>query len=173
MPTDLEPFFKHMVEVVEPLYHQKMARILQVAVNARQHLYLQFYMIHDYEDEDSDYALNLSTSRHSPDQLESTLEPCRRRINAQCGGLLEIKGNRVEFLHRTVPDFFLTREMSDFIFQKGRSDFKVNLSTLKGCHGAERCHRTASGRTPGASCGAARVDPGIVNIFTNRPDPVL
>jgi hypothetical protein len=40
-------------------------------------------------------------------------------------------------------------------------------------HGAERCHRTASGRTPGASCGAARVDPETVNIFTNRPDPVL
>lgn len=132
LPTDLEPFFKHMLDVIEPLYHQKMARVLRIAVNAKQSLDLQFYQIHEYEEEDKDYALNKSTESHAPENLDATLDQCRRRINARCGGLLEIKKDRVEFLHRTVRDFLLTREMNDYLCKKSGRDFMVNLSTLKG-----------------------------------------
>lgn len=132
LPTDLESFFRHMLDVVEPFYHQKMARVLQIAVNARQSLDLQFYHIHEYEDEDKDYAINRSTESHAPDRLDETLDQCRRRINAICGGLLEIKKQRVEFLHRTVRDFLRTREISDYLSKESGRDFMVNLSTLKG-----------------------------------------
>ncbi|KAL2142950.1 hypothetical protein VTI28DRAFT_472 [Corynascus sepedonium] len=131
LPTDLEPFFKQMLEVISPRYHQNMAHILRIAVNARQPLNLQFYQVLEYEEEDKDYALNKSTELHSKEKLAGTLEQCRRRINARCGGLLEIKNDKVEFLHRTVRDFLLTRDMSDYLHQRSSRDFMVNLSTLK------------------------------------------
>ncbi|PTB62037.1 hypothetical protein BBK36DRAFT_61791, partial [Trichoderma citrinoviride] len=139
LPTELEPFFKHMLEVIDPLYHEPMARTLRIAINARQALQLEFYHMLEYEEEDKDFALNRSTDSHTADQLDATLDQCRRRMNARCGGLLEIKQNRVEFLHRTVRDFLLTKEMSDYICQKSGQEFKVNLSTLKGFVFLFRC----------------------------------
>ncbi|KAH6708897.1 hypothetical protein BKA61DRAFT_557727 [Leptodontidium sp. MPI-SDFR-AT-0119] len=131
LPTRLEAFFKHMLSFVEDHYHQTMARVLRIAINARQSLDLRFYQIHEYEVEDEDYALNQSTESYALERLDATLDQCRRRINARCGGLLEIRNNRVEFLHRTVRDFFLTREMNDYLCQKAGRDFMVNLSTIK------------------------------------------
>jgi hypothetical protein len=131
LPTDLEAFFKHMLDLVEDHYHQNMARILLIAINAKQSLDLQFYQVHEFEVEDEDYALNQSTESYAPKQLDATLDQCRRRINARCGGLLEIRSNRVEFLHRTVRDFFQTREMHDYLCHKAGSNFMVNLSTIK------------------------------------------
>jgi len=129
LPTDLEPFFKHILDTIEPLCHQKMARILQIAVNAKEPLDLQLYQAYEYEDEDKDYALNKSIESSS--KLDATLNQCRRRLNARCGGLLEIKEQRVEFLHLTVRDFVITREMSDYLRSKSGHDSSVNLSTLK------------------------------------------
>jgi hypothetical protein len=139
LPTDLEHFFQHMLEVIDPLYHKNMARTLRIAVNAKQALELEFYHMLEYEDEDKDFALNRSTESHTTDKLDATLDQCRRRMNARCGGLLEIKQNRVEFLHRTVRDFLLTKEVSDYIYQKSGQDFMVNLSTLKGFVFLFRC----------------------------------
>ena len=42
-----------------------------------------------------------------------------------------MKGSKVEFLHRTVRDFLLAREMSDYLTAKRGVDFMVNLSTLR------------------------------------------
>ncbi|KAI5459735.1 hypothetical protein BGZ63DRAFT_388556 [Mariannaea sp. PMI_226] len=132
LPTDLEDFFKHMLDLVDPFYHKNMARLLRIAVNARQSLNLQFYYMHEYEYEDTDYAINMPVESHTPEGIEAMLVECRRRINARCGGLLEVKDDRVEFLHRTVRDFLLTDEMSNYLSEKGGADFMVNLSTLKG-----------------------------------------
>ncbi|KAK5995264.1 hypothetical protein PT974_03663 [Cladobotryum mycophilum] len=131
LPTDLEPFFKHMLDLVDPLYHQRMAIILRIAINARHSLNLEFFHVQEFEEEDEDYAINRSTESYSSQNRDSVIEQCQRRINAQCGGLLEIKHERVEFLHRTVRDFLLTRELSDYLEQKSGQDFMVNLSTLK------------------------------------------
>lgn len=38
-----------------------------------------------------------------------------RRINGVSRGLLEIRSNHVEFLHRTVRDFFHTIDMTDYL----------------------------------------------------------
>lgn len=132
LPSDLEPFFKHMLQAIDPLYHQNMGKMLQVAVNAKQAIGVQLYISLEYEEQDKDYALNKSSDSHRSQVTGALLEQWSRRLNARCGGLLEIKKDRVEFLHRTVRDFLRTREMNDFLSQKSGPDFKVNLSTLKG-----------------------------------------
>ncbi|KAI0451778.1 hypothetical protein F5B21DRAFT_486120 [Xylaria acuta] len=131
LPTDLESFFKHIVSQVDSLYHQKMAQLLLTAVNARQSLELEFYRRQEYEDEDSGYALNWPVEETTGNEQERIQDSCRRRINARCGGLLEIRTGRVEFLHRSVRDFLLTREMNDYLHLESGPEFKVNLSMLK------------------------------------------
>ncbi|KAI3336995.1 hypothetical protein HD806DRAFT_475355 [Xylariaceae sp. AK1471] len=131
LPSDLESFFRHIISQVNTLYHKKMAQLLLTAVNARQSLDLEFYRRQEYEDEDSDYALNMPTEEIGMGEQGWIQESCRRRINARCGGLLEIRKGRVEFLHRSVRDFLLTREMNDYLHLESGPEFKVNLSTLK------------------------------------------
>ncbi|KAJ8129596.1 hypothetical protein O1611_g4033 [Lasiodiplodia mahajangana] len=131
LPSDLELFFKHIINQVDSLYHKKMARLLLTAVNARQSLDLEFYRTQEYEDEDGDYALNKPVEKDATDEKAWVNEACQRRINARCGGLLEIRKGRVEFLHRSVHDFLLTREMNDYLHLESGPEFKVNLSTLK------------------------------------------
>lgn len=64
-------------------------------------------------------------------------------MNAQCGGLLEIKPRgkefHVEFIHRTARDLLLTRDMGDYLTAKSGQGFMVNLSTLKGFVFLYRC----------------------------------
>jgi len=130
-PTELEPFFRHMLEAVDPIYHEKMAGFLRIASNARQPLPFLIYSMHEYEYEDENYAANVSLTPLSEDEIELLRDQCQRRVNARCGGLLNAKNGVVEFLHRTVRDFLLTREMSEFLNRKTKAAFSVNLSTLR------------------------------------------
>lgn len=130
-PTDLDGFFKHILAIVEPLYHQQMAQTLRIAVNARQALKLEVYQVHEYNQEDKDYPVTKSVESHLNQRLNHSLDQCRRRINARCGGLLEVKNDRVEFLHRTVRDFLRTKDMDDYILEKSGRAFMVNHCTLK------------------------------------------
>lgn len=131
LPTDLELFLKHMLDIVDDDYHERMGHILRIAVNARRPLQLQIYYMHEFERTDTGYAINMLVVAHTPNKMHLMLDQCRRRINARSGGLLEIKEGRVEFRHRTVRDFLLTREMSDYLAHKSGSRFKVNFATLK------------------------------------------
>ena len=141
LPTDLEPFFKHMLDIVDPFHHRYMARTLQMTINAKGPLHLLTYYVAEYEEHDAHYALE---RRYEPELVLNDLprrhlEPCYRRINARCGGLLEFKKNRIELLHRTVRDFLLTAEMQDYLQGKVDPGYKVNLSTLKALAFQLRC----------------------------------
>ncbi|KAK3315576.1 hypothetical protein B0H66DRAFT_642772 [Apodospora peruviana] len=124
-PSDLEPFFKHMLDVVDPFYHRSMARVLLLAVKANQSMTLKLYHVQEYEMQDKEWMPSLTNAVDG-----STLG---------AGGLLEVKEGRVEFLHRTVREFLRTREMDDYLRQKSGTDFKPNLSTLKGFIFLLRC----------------------------------
>lgn len=139
LPTDLERFFKVMLNLVDPLYHVKIARCLQIAINARQPLDFLLYCMHEYEYEDQDYALKEAVCSLSHASNDTMREQCQRRLNARRGGLLELKNGKVEFLHRTVRDFLLTREMSDYLTAKNGSNFCVHLSTFSTFVALLRC----------------------------------
>ncbi|KAI1270402.1 hypothetical protein F5Y18DRAFT_12434 [Xylariaceae sp. FL1019] len=131
LPSNLESFFKHIINTVDKFHHKSMAQLLLTAINARSPLSLSIYRHREYEEEDSEYAINrpINTALYNYPKLVD--ESCRRRINARCGGLLEVRTEKVEFLHRTVRDFLLTREMHDYLHLEAGCNFRVNLSTLK------------------------------------------
>jgi len=146
LPTDLEPFFKHMLDLVDPFYHQYMSKTFQMTINAKEPLHVCTYYARESEDLDDNYVLEspLDPNLVLLNPPSGLLEPCRRRINARCGGLLGFKKHRVEFLHRTVHDFLLTRPMHDYLEQKVGPGYKVNLSTMKALAFQFRCFLSAA-----------------------------
>lgn len=128
-PSDLEAFFKHMLQSVDPFYAPKMSTTLQIALAAKEPLSLDIYSFHEDEFEDAEYSLKLAVR-----PLQRNTVQIAQRINGWCNGLLEIQGGTVHFIHRTVIDFFRTREMADFLAQKAPPDFCATLSLLKAHH---------------------------------------
>ncbi|KAI0191927.1 hypothetical protein F4808DRAFT_443458 [Astrocystis sublimbata] len=138
LPNDLESFFRQMINHVDRFHRPNMAKLFLTAVNAKQSLDIEIYRYQEYEEQDTQYALYwLKDGAKSQQKLLQ--EPCRQRINARCGGLLEIQEGRVDFLHRSVRDFLLTQEVNDELHRESGPDFKVNLSILKAFLYAFRC----------------------------------
>ncbi|KAH8723590.1 hypothetical protein GQ44DRAFT_620065, partial [Phaeosphaeriaceae sp. PMI808] len=131
IPTDLENFFKQILESVEPFYHEKMATTLQLALAARQPLRAVIYNLHDEEYEDEEYALKapLQPLEESTAALMHT--QTTRRLSGRCRGLLEVHNHKVEFLHRTVMDYLRSPEMSNYLSGKARARPNTNLSLLR------------------------------------------
>ena len=132
LPSDLEKFFRHMLDLVGQFYCEKMAHTFLVAANANEPLHFLLYSMLDKGFEEPDYALNLSYCTSSEGQCQVLKDECKRRINARCGGLLELTSSEtVEFLHRTVRDFLRGPEMDDYLKTKSDPHFVASLSTLK------------------------------------------
>ena len=135
---DLEDFFGHMIASVDTLYQKDMARTFQEAIQATEPLPL---IAHSFLDEsDPDYALRLSLRSIDACEINSRLEKMRRRINGRSKGLLEVcrsssndeLGDRVEFLHRTVRDFLLTKDLQHMLNHHLDDTFNPNRSLCRG-----------------------------------------
>ncbi|KAH8884103.1 hypothetical protein GQ53DRAFT_797937 [Thozetella sp. PMI_491] len=74
-PTELEDFFKDILDKVETFYHDKMASTLRIAIAADKPL------------DTKNYALRISTDRPGQEQLTRMHENTERRLNARCRGL--------------------------------------------------------------------------------------
>ncbi|KAI3325372.1 hypothetical protein HD806DRAFT_446340 [Xylariaceae sp. AK1471] len=131
VPTDLEKFFKHILGSVEPFYHEKQSGTLQVATVADGPLHAPLYSFHDLEYDYDDYAVNHDRRLLNQRELSQFYSPFARRLNGRCKGLLEVRKQRVEFLHRTVRDFFRTREMTDYLRSKTKDSFNPYLSIFR------------------------------------------
>ncbi|KAI0506530.1 hypothetical protein F5B22DRAFT_445817 [Xylaria bambusicola] len=129
-PSDLESFFDHILQTVEPFYHEKMAGTLRLARAAEKPLNILFYEFHDGEYRDDEYFLHIKRPR-SDGERESIRDRVHRRLNAYCKGLLEVHGDRVEFLHRTVADYLSLPDVSDRLAVQSPTWFHPELSLAK------------------------------------------
>ncbi|KAG8158210.1 hypothetical protein KVR01_011971 [Diaporthe batatas] len=135
-PSELEPFFKAMLEAVEPFYHSHMSTALQIA-NASTESQFSFlvYNFHFQEYEDSDYAINHPIRLMNADEIEEIRSNTSWQLDSRTRGLLEVNSQdgTVAFLHRTARDFLNTQEMYDFLITKAdpRLNFRPILSILK------------------------------------------
>lgn len=167
-PSELEPFFKTMLEAVEPFYHSHMSTALQLA-NASTESQLSFliYSFHFQEYEDSDYSINHPIRLMKECEIEEIRSNTSWHLDSRTRGLLEVnpKDGTVTFLHRTARDFLNTQEMYDFLIAKAdsRLNFRPSLSILK-AHIAMiktsalpyRITRTSFGNFESASSGSDR-----------------
>ncbi|KAJ3547226.1 hypothetical protein NM208_g1623 [Fusarium decemcellulare] len=130
-PTELEPFFKQMLESVPSFYHEKMAGALKLALYATKPLNCIIYSYLDDEIEDKNYWQHLPSIDKVSGRESMRRKQIVRRLDARSRGLLEEQLGEIGFLHRTVADFLRTREMSDFLDSRIRKDFNPGISILK------------------------------------------
>lgn len=135
-PTELEPFFKTMLESVEPFYHNHMSTTLQIALQSGDEpLGFLAYHFHNTEYEDANYAATLPVGLMEARDLEEIKSDISWHLDCRTRGLLEInpRSGIVNFLHRTARDFLETQEMHDFLTAKldASMDFNPVLSLFK------------------------------------------
>nr|XP_036580328.1 uncharacterized protein CTRU02_09558 [Colletotrichum truncatum]KAF6788240.1 hypothetical protein CTRU02_09558 [Colletotrichum truncatum] len=133
LPQDLEAFFKHILNSIDPFYHRQMAKFFQIALQAEEPLSIMLYSCIESCTEDVSDVLHIPVEPMDKHDVFTRRKQMIRRINGRSKGLLEIQadhaasdylGPRVTFLHRTVRDFLLTREMTEFLNDR-LTDFKA------------------------------------------------
>ncbi|KAI1428998.1 hypothetical protein F5Y12DRAFT_587095 [Xylaria sp. FL1777] len=140
IPADLEEFFKHMLETIEPVYWEQTTRIFQVTVDAGQPLPLLGYELLDRERQKPNYALYLSIDEVSALDIQETQNRTKIRLNSRCRDLLEVvhdetensfMSDKVEFLHRTVRDFFVENDFLSDMMKKRQTNFDSQISLCR------------------------------------------
>lgn len=118
LPTDLGQLFKHILEQVDPRDHPKMATILQATVHALEPLHVDLYWHLEKEFDGQIPASRGQAEPERPGEVAARRGQTARSINEKTKGLLRLTYDRVEFLHRTVKDFILTKDTGEYLSSK-------------------------------------------------------
>jgi len=140
LPSDLEEFFKRMLDSVEPIYHQQMAQMLQVVTLAAEPLSL--FALAFLHEENPAFAIEAPIPFWENVNMASLAQKMKLRVNARCTDLLqvvEIPGAeddwskyQVNFLHRTVKDFLGLPEIENRLISWISSPFDANANFMQG-----------------------------------------
>ncbi|XTI93234.1 hypothetical protein V2W45_1430275 [Cenococcum geophilum] len=132
LPSDLERFFRYMLDSIDDIYREQTVRIFQVSIHVREPLpFLTFWFL---EEEDPDYAVKIAARPLDEKETLLRLEETRKRLDGRCKGLLEVTKDpsvfqfRVDFLHRTVKDWFKTSEMQDVMADRLDDTFNAHTA---------------------------------------------
>ena len=139
-PSDLEAFFTHIFTSLDRIYQIQTARAFQVCLAASLPLSLSNYWFLDLEEDDANFALKLGVRALSVVELQSRNLEMNKRLNGRCKGLLEVTTNkgaespfqsRVDFLHRTVKDFLMTKGMQSMLSNWTKTTFDPDLAICR------------------------------------------
>jgi energy-coupling factor transporter ATP-binding protein EcfA2 len=141
LPDDLQKYFERMLQSIETIYWDSTTRIFRTVIAAEQALPLLAFELLDREMDDPDYALTMQASPLTDVESEAICKRSNTRLNARCGDLLYVTVNpteivlfksQVDFLHRTVRDFFLdTGVLDDMIQKRPTEKFDPHLSLCR------------------------------------------
>ncbi|KAN0112561.1 hypothetical protein V8E51_005512 [Hyaloscypha variabilis] len=140
LPTQLEEYFRHMLEKIEDVYQERTAQIFQLATNSVEPLPTLALECLQRENEDPDYALRAGIKIPSDEDIISMNEKLQRYLNACCKDMLEVNIDvdeetffryRVVFLHRSVKDFLLLKEIHDMLRSRTSSKFHPRTSICR------------------------------------------
>jgi hypothetical protein len=145
LPPDLKQLYTHIIRKVDEDYKEETVQFFQL-MNATQPL------DGDWKDLKPMTVLSLCLAKERDEELpnivktltsQAMIHRCRdmnRRLKSRTGGLIEVqlRGVRIDkidpsmkvgYLHRTVRDFLITREMRDIL--QAEIDFDPNYAMLK------------------------------------------
>ncbi|CAE7208490.1 hypothetical protein PTNB73_07634 [Pyrenophora teres f. teres] len=140
-PTDLEEYFKRMINSIRPQYLEDMSQIFLIAVDELQPLPLYAFSLLEKERQDPDYAIKTPIKLIADELIWENYPAWTSHIRNRCSDLLvideeplPIKFNAyldhpVDFLHRTVRDF-----LQDSYYMQLRANLKLQfVSTVSLC----------------------------------------
>ena len=119
MPSDLESYFKRIFDRVDKAHRTESAKVFLLTIHAVQPLSVACYHYLEKEHREPGFALEAAIEPMSPAELRHVREDVGDRINFLCRDLLEVNEGfidqridyQVDFLHRTVRDFLMEKEM--------------------------------------------------------------
>lgn len=162
-PRELEPFFKQILDSVEPIYHAKTSSLLQIALTAKKPLHMIMYDLHDLEHDDENYYRPRPIEPFDEAQLSEVQSRITYHLDSRTRGLLEVSSvsYEVTFLHRTVKDYLASGGLSDLpeidLPRGSGLKFSPELSILRAYAAWVKC---ATLYTPGRTEFAEYSDPG-------------
>ncbi|KAH6689672.1 hypothetical protein F5X68DRAFT_167231 [Plectosphaerella plurivora] len=125
LPYTLDKYFAHMLQSIEPVYWEETNRIFRVMVAAGEALPLLSFSFLPQEMDNPNYAMDMAIASYNSKSLRKINKTERARIKARCHDLLHVSDcsedweqtieYKVDFLHRTVKDFFEKTNILDSI----------------------------------------------------------
>ncbi|KAF2791788.1 hypothetical protein K505DRAFT_418873 [Melanomma pulvis-pyrius CBS 109.77] len=138
LPQSLEDYFRHILGSVEDVYRSQTAKIFQYALHAPPSGPIPLIVLSYLDEEDPNFALQLESRDLDAEEVEIRYEDTKRRLDGRTRGLLEASNPAsytqiptVDFLHRTVRDFFLTKDMQDMLNADLEPGFDVDDDLCK------------------------------------------
>jgi len=138
LPDSLEDFFRHILGTVEDVYRTQTAKMFQYALNPPSSGPIPLIVFSYLDEEDPDFALRLTPGDPSMEEIEIRYDEARRRLDGRTRGLLEASAPTtyteiptVDFLHRTVRDYFLTRDMQNMLQASLEPEFIAEIDLCK------------------------------------------
>ena len=139
-PAELNPFFQHIFDSIDPFYREQTAQLFLVNLEALTPLSVVALQYIEEERRRADYIFELDISPYSNKEIEDIYDTVKRRLNARCKDLLEVNvdprlhpccGYRVGFLHRTVRDYLIAPQMREMLSGWAAKEFDATSSLCK------------------------------------------
>lgn len=137
IPSDLEDFFRLIINGIEEIYREKMAKTFQVVLQASETLTL---MGLSFLDNRGDYVLDEPVQRMDKYEIMSRNAKTKRRVEGRYKGLLEVTTSpsatdffnfKVDFFHRTVHDFIRMADVQRLLAQYLPPGFDPNIALCR------------------------------------------
>ncbi|OQU94965.1 NACHT domain-containing protein [Cladophialophora immunda] len=119
LPAELDDFFMQIIESIDASERADAGKIFQI-VTALPKTHRTVLTLSFTEEEHIDFALHLEAEDLTEQAIHQLISSAKRRLNSRCKGLLEMGAEikragwvdwQVEFLHRTVYDFFCQSQL--------------------------------------------------------------
>ncbi|KAF2793356.1 hypothetical protein K505DRAFT_337878 [Melanomma pulvis-pyrius CBS 109.77] len=140
LPADLETYFQLMLDSVEKVYQSDTAKTFQHALHPPPSGPIPLVVFSYLDEEDPDFALQGDgfITDVADEQINFRSGEMRRRLEGRTKGLLEVTPSSnsstnplVDFLHRTVRDFLLTKDMQKMLNERVGPGFNPQLNLCK------------------------------------------
>ena len=139
-PAELNPFFQHIFDSIDPFYREQTAQLFLVNIEALTPLSVIALQFIEEERRKPDYVFKLDVRPYSTKEMEDIYDTVKRRLSARCKDLLEVNvdpyhhpfcGYRVGFLHRTVRDYLIAPRMREMLSGWAAKEFDATTSLCR------------------------------------------
>ena len=139
-PAELNPFFQHIFDSIDPFYREQTAQLFLVNIEALTPLSVIALQSIEEERRKPDYVFKLDVRPYSTKEMEDIYDTVKRRLSARCKDLLEVNvdpyhhpfyGYRVGFLHRTVRDYLIAPRMREMLSEWAAKEFDATTSLCR------------------------------------------
>ena len=139
-PVELNSFFQHIFDSIDPFYREQTAQLFLVNLEALTPLSVIALQFIEEERRKPDYIFELDIRPYSNREIEDIYDTVKRRLSARCKDMLEVSvepylhpfcGYRVGFLHRTVRDYLIAPRMRNMLNGWAAKRFDATLTLCK------------------------------------------